>query len=470
MAASTEEPGAWSVSGSLSRQVVDLRRAWSPTEMARFAAEHQLWSVGLMHVGGDGGLKVLDFVARSEGHLVDILEGGERADASSLFPELRGPGRRSDVMLRPRIETAFVDPFAPRPALAVLCGHVQPDGSALPVSPDTIVRLAASRVHADTGIDLWAHGEVEFFVGRPVADGDVAAASDDAYQAAAPLVFGERFRRRAHALLTEMGVPVKYAHSEVGHIPPSAPGDLVWEQHEVELALAPLPEAADAVLLTRWVLGRLAHEAGWACSFDPIVTVGHAGNGLHFHFSPVRDGRHLPCLAAGEEITEEGGWLVGGLVLTAAGLMAFGNRHPRSFDRLTGGREVPQRIAWGISDRQALVRIPVVPQTPDGRQTAPPTVELRLPDGAAQPHFLLAGAAAAFLRGRAVPDLQRLLAGTRSGGVAPLARPLPANTAEIAAALDADCAVYTGPGIFPESMIDRTVARLLDRHGSERLI
>ena len=45
-------------------------------------------------------------------NLRDILEGGERADGSSLFRGL-GLHGASDILLRPRLETAFLDPFSP---------------------------------------------------------------------------------------------------------------------------------------------------------------------------------------------------------------------------------------------------------------------------------------------------------------------------------------------------------------------
>ena len=36
--------------------------------------------VSLMHIGGDGWLKTLDFAPRDESHFRDVLMGGERCD------------------------------------------------------------------------------------------------------------------------------------------------------------------------------------------------------------------------------------------------------------------------------------------------------------------------------------------------------------------------------------------------------
>jgi glutamine synthetase len=46
-------------------------------------------------------------------------------------------------------------------------------------------------------------------------------------------------------------------------------------------------------MLTQWVLRNLAHARGLRCSFEPILMPGHAGSGMHFHFSPTHDGVHL---------------------------------------------------------------------------------------------------------------------------------------------------------------------------------
>ena len=60
------------------------------------------------------------------------------------------------------------------------------------------------------------------------------------------------------AVLAEIGIAVKYGHSEGGSIAAPEPEDLQWEQHEIELSLAPLEDAAEGVALTAWVLALLA--------------------------------------------------------------------------------------------------------------------------------------------------------------------------------------------------------------------
>jgi glutamine synthetase len=332
----------------------------------------------------------------------------------------------------------------------------------VPQSPDTILRRATHLLEDRGGVGLRAFGEVEFFLGRAPQDADLRAGADEGYHATAPVVFGEEVRRLAQALLVRMGIPVKYAHAEVGWIGPEEGEGLVWEQHEIELAPAPLPDAADAVVLTQWVLRNLARSAGLRCVTDPIVVRGHAGNGLHVHFVPVRDGDPVPVREPDGRLSGPARWLVGGLVRTGGGLMAFGNRSPDSFTRLRQAREAPAGITWGEHDRSALVRLPVGVRGEDGAERHPRTVEFRLPDGSAFPHLLLAGVAMAMLRARDDAELEPLLDSTASGDGEKGSdlRALPGRPAEVGAALAEARDALEREGVFPSAYVGRLIEHL----------
>ena len=437
--------------------------AWTVDDLVALAVGRGVRLVSLMHVGGDGWLKALDFVPGCREHLHDILSGGERADGSSLFAGLGLEVGASDILLRPRLETAFLDPFAVQPTLVLLCGHAGRDGKPLAQSPDTIVRRAAERVARETQVELHALGEVEYFLGRRAGEQDVYGANDRGYHATSPFVFGEPLRREAMALLAEIGVPVKYGHSEVGYVQASKADEFIWEQHEIELGLAPLATAADAVVLTQWVLRNLAHRGGMRCSFDPILRRGHAGTGLHFHLSPVRAGAHLGGRGPDGALSPPAQLLIAGLVRMGGALMAFGNRTEGSLIRLTQAKEAPNTIVWGEFDRTALVRLPIVATTADGRAVSPPTIEFRLPDGSAHPHLLLAGVAQAMVDARAAGDLGPLLERTsvvalRRGVGA--AAPVPTRFLEVAEALKSHRAGLEAGEVFPPVLLDRLIERL----------
>jgi glutamine synthetase len=437
--------------------------SWTAEDLVAQASARGVRLVSLMHVGGDGWLKALDFVPRDDAHLRDILHGGERADGSSLFAGLGLEVGASDILLRPRLDTAFFDPFAAQPTLVLLCGHAGRDGAPLPQSPDVIVRRADERLTREAGLELQALGEVEYFLGRRAGEEDIYGASERGYHATSPFVFGEALRREAMSLLAEIGVPVKYGHSEVGYVPAAKADGVIWEQHEIELGLAPLPAAADAVVLTQWVLRNLAHRAGMRCSFDPILRRGHAGTGLHFHFSPVRGGEHLAVRGPDGTLAQPAQWLIGGLVRLGAALMAFGNRTEGSLIRLTQAREAPNAIVWGEFDRSALVRLPIVATAEDGRAVSPPTIEFRLPDGSCHPHLLLAGVAQAMVEAMGVKDVATVLERTsvvalRRGGTAPT--PVPTRFLEVAEALKAHRAAFEAGGVFPPVLLDSLIEKL----------
>jgi glutamine synthetase len=340
----------------------------------------------------------------------------------------------------------------------VLCSHFGRDGVPLCESPDTIVRAAYERAKQVAGVDIHALAEVEFFLGRRPQGGDIYGAADRGYHAVSPFVFGESMRRRAMTLLAELGVPIKYSHSEVGYIEADEMSEAIWEQHEIELALQPLPQAADAPMLTAWVLRNLAHQAGMRCSFDPVLREGHAGSGLHFHFSPVVDGEHRQVLTTDGEIAAESRWLVGGLAQYGGALMAFGNCRAGSFVRLSQAKEAPNTVTWGRFNRKCLIRIPVVPLAADGRAVAPATVEFRLPDGSAHPHILLAAVAQAMVAGRELDDLDELLRRTRTevgAAEAADATLVPRSFAEVADQFEEHRATFERGGVFPAHVVDR---------------
>jgi glutamine synthetase len=347
-----------------------------------------------------------------------------------------------------------------------MCHHIGRDGKMLRESPDAILHRAYERLRTTAGVELWALGEVEYFLGKHAAESDIYGADERGYHASSPFVFGQALRRQALVLLAEIGVPVKYGHSEVGYIAPTEADDTIWEQHEVELALSPLPQAAESVALTQWVLRNLVHQHEMRCSFDPILREGHAGSGLHFHMSPVVNGKHAGRGPGGEELSAPGKWLVGGLVGYGATLMAFGNRNAGSFMRLSQAKEAPAGITWGAYDRKALVRLPLTATTAEGRVVGPPTIEFRLPDGSAHPHLLLAGVAQAMLAARSAPDLDALLERTATACRAPGegapgdGKRLPASFPEIAGLLEANRSLLEDGGVFPSSLIDQFLAVL----------
>jgi glutamine synthetase len=208
-------------------------------------------------------------------------------------------------------------------------------------------------------------------------------------------------------------------------IPPSdETSGVTWEQHEIELALAPNDEAADALVLAQYVLANVAKQLHIAVSFALMLLPGHAGSGLHQHVSVVCDDIHLPHVTDDGIMSDLTSWLVGGLLELGRALMCVGNRVEDSFLhflRLTQGKEAPKGIFWGYYNRGSMIRLPVqVIRRERGSSevpVTPATVEYRLGDGSAFPHLLLAGIAHAATYATTIPRdtlRDRVVAGASS--------------------------------------------------------
>jgi glutamine synthetase len=176
----------------------------------------------------------------------------------------------------------------------------------------------------------------------------------------------------------------------------------------------------------------------------------------------MRAGKPLAIRKADNGLAEPTRWLIGGLVQLGAALMAFGNRVQGSFARLIQAKEAPNSIVWGEYDRNALIRLPIVPTNETGDAVTSPTVEFRLPDGSALPHLLMAGAALAMIHGRDNQDLDELLLRTSSAAAAAEggATPVPRGFDEVATALSLHRGALEVGDVFPSGLLDRVVAAL----------
>jgi glutamine synthetase len=201
--------------------------AWTSQDLVELFRSRRMRLISLMHVGGEGWLKTLDFVPRDLQHLQDIIEGGERADGTSLFAGNGLRGQASDMLLRPRVESAFLDPFSASPTLVLMCQHIGRDAKPFKESPDSILYRSYERLRVTAGVDLWALGEVEYFLGKHASESDIYGADEKGYHASSPFVFGQALRRQALVTLAEIGVPIKYGHSEVGYIAATEADDMI---------------------------------------------------------------------------------------------------------------------------------------------------------------------------------------------------------------------------------------------------
>lgn len=452
-------------------------------DLIKFIEQRQIERITFHYTALDGRLKSLRLPVAGRLQAERILAAGERVDGSSLFPDLVDVSV-SDLYVVPVYRTAFLNPFDPR-SLDFVCRFLTHDGSLAPFAPDNVLHNAYRLFRESTGLELYAFGELEFFLISDVETRTYMTPSQRGYHAAPPYLKSSDILNEMLHALTQITGNVKYAHSEVGCIPclESDVADLQGkyvEQLEIELAPAPLDTAGDNLVLARWLISNIAYQHGCIASFAPKIEEGVAGNGMHIHMELREDGKNVMRNGDGT-LSARARKVIGGLCHYADTLSAFGNTVASSYLRLVPNQEAPTCICWSDLNRSAMVRVPLAWGTVGNlAQTVNPqdesayedqndrqTVELRTPDGSALVHLLLAGVGLAATWGLTQTDSSKLadklyVTGNIFENPETCERldTLPTGCRESAELLLEKRAHYQQEGIFPESIITY-VAELL---------
>lgn len=457
------------------RQLNKNPRDFTKLDIIDFARDNGIKMLNFRYVGGDGRLKSLNFVISDLDYLEQVLSHGERVDGSSLFSFVEAGS--SDLYVIPRFRSAFIDPFAELPTLCLLCSYYTKDGQPLEIAPEYILRKAARSFTDVTGMTFQAMGELEYYV---VGDKDdlFPATDQRGYHESSPFAKFEDFRMETMYLLANAGCLVKYGHSEVGNF---TLGDKIYEQNEIEFLVTDVEDAANQLIIAKWIIRKLAYQYGLDVTFAPKITTGKAGSGMHIHTRIVKDGKN--CMVTGGKLNDTAKTAIAGYMQCAPSLSAFGNRNPASYLRLVPHQEAPTTVCWGDRNRSVLVRVPlgwtaggdmVANENPlekpahiDGSQKQ--TVEFRCPDCSADIYLLLAGLAVAARSGFEMPDALDIAAKTyvdvnifhadHKARAASLDS-LPASCWESAEMLDKQRDVYERHGVFPSQIIDGLIKDL----------
>ncbi len=438
----------------------------------------------------DGKLKELKLPVASRRQAESILAEGERVDGSSLFKGMVDPSL-SDLYVVPDYRTAFLNPFD-QSSLDFICRYLTKEGERAPFALDNILKKAVELFGKNTGLELYALGELEFFVISEKEKNIFPLHNQKGYQEAAPFIKSGEILEEIVRLLTRITSSVKYAHSENGSIDTiqSEVAEIAGkraEQLEMEFLSKPVEEMADALVLARWLIRNVAYRFGCVTTFTPKLEEGVAGNGLHFHLELKKNNKNIMTSQDGR-LSEHALCLISGLCEYADSLTAFGNTVSSSYLRLVPGQEAPTRICWSDLNRNALIRVPLAwskmrhltnvinpyEQTEIEDSESRQTVELRTPDGSALVHLLLAGVVMAAEWGlrenRSSALAKKLYARANIFSDRKLLKTFPALPASCAGSsrvLLKKRNLYERSGVFPAGVIEY-VARLLKAENDER--
>ena len=340
----------------------------------------------------------------------DALEEGLMFDGSSI--EGWKTINESDMILKPDLDAAYVDPFSATPMLVLFCDIVEPaTGELYSRDPRSTAKRAENYLKS-TGIGdtVYVGPEPEFFMFDDVRFEDGYAGSgfqiDDielptntatefeggnlghrprakgGYFPVAPVDACMDIRAEMVSTMLEMGLPMDKHHHEVAAA-----------QHELGITFGTLTQTADRVQIYKYVVMQVAHAYGKTATFMPKPIKADNGSGMHTHMSIWTDGK--PTFAGNQYagLSENCLFYIGGVIKHAKALNAFTNPTTNSYKRLVPGFEAPVLLAYSARNRSASCRIPY------GAGEKAKRVEFRFPDPLANPYLSFAALLMAGLDG-----------------------------------------------------------------------
>ena len=318
----------------------------------------------------------------------------------------------SDMILKPDLDAAYVDPFSATPMLVLFCNVVEPSTGEL-YGRDP--RSTATRAEADlkaTGIadPVFVGPEAEFFMfddvkfedsynvssyriddielptnsGRDYEGGNLAhrPRAKGGYFPVAPVDSAGDIRGEMVATMLEMGLPCDKHHHEVAAA-----------QHELGLTYGHLVETADRMQIYKYVVHMVAQAYGKTATFMPKPIAKDNGSGMHTHMSIWDGGKPTFAGNGYAGLSETCIYFIGGIIKHAKAINAFTNPTTNSYKRLVPGYEAPVLLAYSARNRSASCRIPY------GSGEKSRRVEFRFPDATANPYLAYAALLMAGLDG-----------------------------------------------------------------------
>jgi glutamine synthetase len=328
-----------------------------------------------------------------------MLKNGFPFDGSSI--EAWQPINKSDMILKPDIETAFLDPFTADPTVIVICDVYDIyKGQLYEKCPRSIAKKALQHLAEEGHGDIAYFGpENEFFIFDDVKiidninEAGYKLGSDEGEWADSSEIEGGNIGHRPRTkggyfpvmptdsmvdlraemmqVLEEVGLEITLGHHEVAQA-----------QGEIGVKFGTLIEAADNVQKYKYVVKMVAHLNGKTATFMPKPLFGDNGNGMHTHQSIWKDGKNL-FYKEGEygNLSETALHYIGGIFKHAKAVAAFTNASTNSYKRLIPGFEAPSILTYSSQNRSASCRIPY------GAGESATRIEMRFPDSTACPYL-----------------------------------------------------------------------------------
>lgn len=383
----------------------------------------------------------------------------------------------ADMLLRPDLETAAVDPLAATPTVAMIGDVMDPlREECFSRDPRFVARKAEEHLRSSGIADAARVGALlEFFIfdearfqqapntGFYFVDSDEAhwntggdqgpnlafkIPHDDGYGQVPPLDSLQPLRWAIAEALQAVGIEVE-AHQHRGA---SAGQGSITTHHSTPV------RKADETQWGRYLVRNIARAHGKTATFMPKPLHGDRGSGMHVHQSLWKDGQPLFHDSNGYGgLSRLARYYIAGLLLHAPALLALTAPSTNSYRRLIPGFGAPTRLTYSQGNRTAAIRIPSHVTTP-----AEQRIEFRPADGTANPYLAFAAMLMAGLDGirRELDPGDAFDRNTDDLAPADEARlpSVPSTLNDALNALEADHAFLLEGDVFTSDVLDQWIA------------
>ena len=340
----------------------------------------------------------------------DMLEEGIFFDGSSIagWKAIN----ESDMILKPDLSRAIVDPFTSHNTLNIFCDILD----AIKKDPyerdprGTAKKAEAYLKKSGIGDKAFFGPEAEFFVfddvkfkndmnetgfkidstegpyntGKDYDNGNMGhrPGVKGGYFPVPPVDSAQDMRSEYLKAMKDMGIKVEKHHHEV------APS-----QHELGMYFGTLVDQADNLQLYKYAVHMVSHSFGKTATFMPKPVKGDNGSGMHVHQSIWKGDKALFSGDKYAGLSDLALNYIGGILKHAKAINAFSNATTNSYKRLIPGFEAPVLLAYSARNRSASCRIPITLSKKAAR------CEIRFGDAAGNPYLTFAAMLMAGLDG-----------------------------------------------------------------------
>lgn len=355
---------------------------YTKQEILEMLEDDDIEFVRLQYCDLMGTLKNLAIRAK---HVEDALEHGWVFEGSRLNKD--GAFLTEKMLLIPDLDTFEIFPFRPQQGKVArfICDvkTYQTDED-YPQDSRAVLRKQIERAK-NLGFRFTVAPECEFFLFNCDNEGMATTATFDhgTNYDIGPRDQGENVRRDIILNLDDMGFDILSSYHEY------SPG-----QHEIDFKAADALVTADRLLTFKMTVKTVARRHGYHATFMPKPLASSTGSGMHLKmvltdlegknlFYDAQDIRHLSPIAY---------QFMAGVMAHIKGITAITNPLVNSYKRLISESDAPSVITWSGSCYDSLFQYSVGPDMDA-------SLELRSPDGTANPYLAFALCLAAGLDG-----------------------------------------------------------------------